>query len=210
MSDEKPTIYIIDDDPSARRGLTRIIEAAGMRVRAYESALDFLKEVHDDKLGCILLDVKMPDLDGLGLQHKLMRDNRNWPIIFISGESEIPDVATAMKRGAIDFLTKPVDRDQLLKVIDESLRKDQENRNIRFEQEEAQKKLDTLTRRENEILKYVVTGMLNKQIAFELGITEDTVKVHRGRVMKKMGADSLAELVRLADSIDIKPAAIDE
>ena len=209
MSDERPTIYIIDDDPSARRGLSRIIEAAGMRVKAYESAMDFLGETYDDKPGCIVLDVKMPELDGLGLQAELMERDNWWPIIFVSGESEVPDVATAMKRGAMDFLNKPVDRDDLLEAIRESLEKDKENRKIRFEKAEVQKRLDTLTPRENEILKLVVTGMLNKQIGFELGITEDTVKVHRGRVMKKMRAGSLAELVRLADSINIKTAPID-
>jgi FixJ family two-component response regulator len=210
MSDVRPTIYVIDDDPSARRGLSRIIEAAGMRVKAYESALDFLDETHDDNPGCIVLDVKMPDLDGLSLQAELMGDESWWPIIFVSGESEVPDVAMAMKRGAKDFLAKPVDRDHLLSAIKESLEEDRNNRIIRLEQAEVQNRHDKLTQRESEILKFVITGMLNKQIGCELGITEDTVKVHRGRVMKKMGAGSLAELVRLADLINIKPAQFDD
>jgi len=205
MIDERPTIFVIDDDPSARRGLSRLIMAAGMQVQAFESARDFLDQAVDEIHGCIVLDVKMPGLSGLELQKELLNKNIALPIVFVSGHSEIPDTALAMRRGAIDFLTKPVDRDHLLKAIAESLKKDVENRDALTERVKIQKRVDSLTPREYTILEFVISGMLNKQIAYELDITEDTVKVHRGRVMKKMGAASLADLVRLAESVNVKP-----
>lgn len=204
MIDERPTIFVIDDDLSARRGLSRLIMAGGMRVEAFESARDFLDQADDEIHGCIVLDVKMPGLSGLDLQVELIKKNIALPIIFVSGHSEIPDAAVAMKRGAIDFLTKPVESEHLFKAIAESLERDLENRNALAEKTKIQKRLTTLTPREYTVLEFVITGMLNKQIAFELDITEDTVKVHRGRVMKKMGAASLADLVRLADLVDVK------
>lgn len=204
MIDERPTIFVIDDDLSARRGLSRLIMAGGMRVEAFESARDFLDQADDEIHGCIVLDVKMPGLSGLDLQVELIKKNIALPIIFVSGHSDIPDAAVAMKRGAIDFLTKPVESEHLFKAIAESLERDLENRNALAEKTKIQKRLTTLTPREYTVLEFVITGMLNKQIAFELDITEDTVKVHRGRVMKKMGAASLADLVRLADLVDVK------
>jgi FixJ family two-component response regulator len=210
MIDEKPTIFIIDDDPSARRGLSHLVQAAEMRVQAFESGRDFLNQVRDDIHGCILLDVKMPGLSGLDLQDELMKRNSVLPIVFVSGHSDIPDAALAMKRGAVDFLTKPVDGDQLFKAITESLKKNRENRKVRTRKAEVQKRLDTLSPREYTILEFVISGMLNKQIAYELGITEDTVKVHRGRVIKKMRADSLAELIRLAEVVGVKPAEVND
>ena len=208
MIDEKPTIFVVDDDPSARRGLSRLIQAAGMRVQSYGSAQDFLDQADDNSHGCIVLDVKMPGLSGLDLQAALQQKNIALPIIFISGHSDIPDAAVAMKRGAIDFLTKPVDRDHLFKAIAESLEKDQENRKMLAEQARIREKLAAITPREYTILEFVITGMLNKQIAYALNISEDTVKVHRGRVMKKMGAGSLAELVRIADLVNVRPADV--
>jgi len=169
-----------------------------------------LNQVRDDIHGCILLDVKMPGLSGLDLQDELMKRNSVLPIVFVSGHSDIPDAALAMKRGAVDFLTKPVDGDQLFKAITESLKKDRENRKARTRKADVQKRLDTLSPREYTILEFVVSGMLNKQIAYELGITEVTVKVHRGRVMKKMRADSLAELIRLAEVVGVKPAEVND
>ena len=210
MIDESPTIFVIDDDPSARRGLSRLIMAGGMRVEPFESARDFLDQADNEIHGCIVLDVKMPGLSGLDLQAELIKKNIALPIIFISGHSEIQDAAVAMKKGAIDFLTKPIDGEHLFKAITESLEKNRENREGLTKRDKIQKRLDSLTPREYTVLKYVISGMLNKQIAFELDITEDTVKVHRGRVMKKMSAASLAELVRLAESVNVKPADVED
>ena len=210
MTDERPIVYVIDDDPSARRGLSRLIQAAGMSVQSYGSAQDFLDQADNESHGCIVLDVKMPELSGLDLQAVLQQKNMSLPIIFVSGHSEIPDTAVAMKRGAIDFLTKPVDRDHLFKAIAESLEKDRENRKKFSDQEELRKRIKTLSPREYTVLRFVITGMLNKQIAYALSITEDTVKVHRRRAMRKMGAGSVAELVRFCEMLAIEPAEVDD
>ena len=206
MTDEKTTVFIIDDDPSARRGLSRLVRVAGMHVETYASAQEFIERPHYDGCGCILLDVQMPGMDGLELQEQLVKAEYSLPIIFVSAHADVPDAAAAMKKGAVDFLTKPVDRDHLLKAIAESLEKDRENRKTLDNLARVRKKIAALSRREYEVMTYVIAGLLNKQIAYELGITEDTVKVHRGRLMKKMNAESVAELVRLTEIAGIKPA----
>ena len=206
MTDEKTTVFIIDDDPSARRGLSRLVRVAGMHVETYASAQEFIERPHYDGSGCILLDVQMPGMDGLELQEQLVKAEYSLPIIFVSAHADVPDAAAAMKKGAVDFLTKPVDRDHLLKAIAESLEKDRENRKTLDNLARVRKKLAALSQREYEVMTYVIAGLLNKQIAYELGITEDTVKVHRGRLMKKMNAESVAELVRLAEMAGVKPA----
>jgi len=206
MTEERTTIFIIDDDPSARRGLSRLVRAAGMSVESYGSALEFLKRKHYDGYGCILLDVKMPGLDGLELQEELAKADYSLPIIFISGHADVPEAARAMKKGAVDFLTKPVDRDHLFKAINESLARDRENRRAHSDKAEVRERLSTLSPREYEVMTFVIAGMLNKQIAYELEIAEDTVKIHRGRMMRKMKADSVAELVRNAEIAGVKPA----
>jgi FixJ family two-component response regulator len=206
MTEETPTVFIIDDDPSARKGLSRLVRAAGMSVEVYGSALEFLERKHYDGYGCILLDVKMPGLSGLELQEELAKADYSLPIIFISGHADVPETARAMKKGALDFLTKPVDRDHLLESINESLAIDRENRKAHLEKTEVRERLATLSPREYEVLTFVVAGMLNKQIAYELEIAEETVKIHRGRMMRKMKADSVAELVRLTEIARVKPA----
>ena len=208
MTDEKTTVFIIDDDPSARRGLSRLVRVAGMHVETYASAQEFIERPHYDGCGCILLDVQMPGMDGLELQEQLVKAEYSLPIIFVSAHADVPDAAAAMKKGAVDFLTKPVDRDHLLKAIAESLEKDRENRKTLDNLTRVRKKLAALSQREYEVMTYVIAGLLNKQIAYELGITEDTVKVHRGRVMKKMNAESIAELVRQTEMAGIKPAQL--
>ncbi len=210
MTDEKTTVFIIDDDPSARRGLSRLVRVAGMHVETYASAQEFIERPHYDGCGCILLDVQMPGMDGLELQEQLVKAEYSLPIIFVSAHADVPDAAAAMKKGAVDFLTKPVDRDHLLKAIAESLEKDRENRKTLDNLARVRKKLAALSQREYEVMTYVIAGLLNKQIAYELGITEDTVKVHRGRLMKKMNAESVAELVRLAEMAGVKPAEAGE
>ena len=206
MTDERPTVFIIDDDPSASKGLSRLVRAAGMHVEAYGSAREFLERQHYDGHGCILLDVKMPEMNGLELQEELAKANYSLPIIFVSGHADVPMTAQAMKKGALDFLTKPVDRDHLLKAIYDSLAKDRENREMLSVKAKVRDRFATLSPREYEVMTFVIAGMLNKQIAYELGIVEDTVKIHRGRVMKKMKVQSVAELVRLADIAVITPA----
>ncbi len=206
MTDERTRVFIIDDDPSARRGLSRLVRVAGMHVETYASAQEFIERPHYDGCGCILLDVQMPGMDGLELQEQLVKAEYSLPIIFVSAHADVPDAAAAMKKGAVDFLTKPVDRDHLLKAIVESLEKDRENRKTLDNLARVRKKLAALSQREFEVMTYVIAGLLNKQIAYELGITEDTVKVHRGRVMKKMNPEPVAELVRLAEMAGVKPA----
>ena len=202
----EPTVFIIDDDPSVRRGLTRLIQAAGMDTETYSSARDFLDSGRIEGPGCIILDVQMPEMTGPELQDELNKTQYGMPIIFLSGHGDVPTTASAMKKGAVDFLTKPVDADELVKVIQISLGRDTENRTQWAETSLLHEKLKTLTPREYEVMTYVITGLLNKQIAREMNISEETVKIHRGRVMKKLGIVSVAELVRICEKAGINPA----
>jgi len=202
----EPTVFIVDDDPSARRGLTRLVRAAGINAQSFASATDFLDSGKCKEPGCIVLDVKMPEMTGPELQEELVKKECRLPVIFLSAHGDVPTTAGAMKKGAVDFLTKPVDRDDLLDAIRRSLVTDA---NIRTEQAEnsvINEHIKTLTPREHEVMTYVITGMLNKQIADELDISEDTVKIHRGRMMQKLGIVSVAELVRLCGKSGIDPA----
>ena len=200
------TVYIIDDDPSARRGLTRLIRAAGMQAESFGSAKDFLASGKLDGPGCIVLDVRMPEMTGPELQDELGGADCSMPIIFLSAHGDVHTTAEAMKKGAVDFLTKPVDRDDLLDAIRVSLEKDTEIHTLKEEVSQINEHVRLLTPREYEVMTYVITGMLNKQIAVELGIAEDTVKIHRGRVMHKFEIVSVAELVRLCEKAGIPPA----
>jgi len=199
------TVFIIDDDSSARRGLTRLVKASGMNVESYASAKDFLDSGNYGGPGCIVLDVRMPEMTGPELQAELVNAEYNMPIIFLSAHADVEITAEAMKKGAVDFLTKPVDRDDLLGAIQVSLAKDAENRAQRNEIATIREQIKTLTPREYEVMTYVISGMLNKQIAAELNISEETVKIHRGRVMKKLEIESVAELVRLCEKAGIPP-----
>ena len=201
-----PTVYIIDDDPSARKGLTRLVKAAGFKAESFESAKDFLASGNLQGPGCVVLDVLMPEMTGPELQDELCRNEYCMPIIFLSAHGDVPTTAKAMKRGAVDFLTKPVDRDELLWAIRVSLAKDEEDRTKRDETLSINEHIKSLTPREYEIMTYVITGMLNKQIAAELFISEETVKIHRGRMMRKLEIVSVAELVHLCEQIGIAPA----
>ena len=202
----EPTVFIIDDDRSARRGLTRLVRAAGMNVESFALAGDFLNSGKSDGPGCIVLDVRMPEMTGPELQDELGKIDYSMPIIFLSAHGDVETTAETMKKGAVDFLTKPVDREDLLEAIRVSLAKDAENRAQRAELSSINERINALTPREYEVMTYVTTGMLNKQIAAELGISEETVKIHRGRVMQKLGIVSVAELVRLCEKAGITPA----
>ncbi|MEI8243175.1 MAG: response regulator [bacterium] len=193
------TVHVVDDDDSVRRGLARLLRSAGLHVELFASAEEFLEHARaaPDGGGCLILDIKMPGLDGLGLQDALGGIGCGLPIVFISGHGDVPMSVRAMKRGAVDFLTKPFDGQVLLDAVALALRKDQALRLQRAATAEARKREQTLTPRERDVMVRVIAGMLNKQIAAELGIEEGTIKVHRGRVMAKMGVRSVAELVRL-------------
>ena len=205
----EPTIFIIDDDPSVRKGLTRLVSAAGMNTVTFASAREFLDSDNLDSPGCIILDVQMPEMTGPELQEELGKTSFGLPIIFLSGHGDVPTTATAMKKGAVDFLTKPVDATILLETIKISLEKNAENRRQRKISSEINAQINLLTAREFEVMTLVITGMLNKQIAGEMNISEETVKIHRGRVMRKLEIISVAELVRLCEKIGISSAKTD-
>jgi FixJ family two-component response regulator len=192
-------VSIVDDDPSVRKGLARLVKAAGYRVEVFASAREFLTRPQEEDPCCLLLDVRMPGLTGLELQEALAVAGRRVSIVFVSGHGDVVGSVKAMKGGAIDFLTKPVDARELLGTIERAVAKAFTVQRTQADATDVQGRLKTLTAREVQVFALVVTGMLNKQIAAELGIVEKTVKVHRARVMDKMRAGSLAELVRLAD-----------
>jgi FixJ family two-component response regulator len=199
----EPTVFIIDDDSSVRRGLSRLVKAAGMATESFASAKDFLALIQIDRYGCIVLDVQMPEMTGPELQEELSKAEYTLPIIYLSAHSDVPTTAQAMKKGAVDFLTKPVDGSDLIEAVHISLEKDRVNRNQKKEIAVIREKLNSLTSREYEVMTYVITGMLNKQIAGVLKISEETVKIHRGRVMQKLAIVSVAELVRLCTKVGI-------
>jgi FixJ family two-component response regulator len=196
-------VGIVDDDPSVRKGMARLITTAGYRVQAFASAREFLAHPQQEDLCCLVLDVRMPGLTGLELQEALASAGTRMSIVFISGHGDVVGSVKAMKGGAIDFLTKPVDARELLGAIERAVAKALTVRREQAGATDMQGRLKTLTAREAQVFALVVTGMLNKQIAAELGIVEKTVNVHRARVMEKMRAGSLAELVRLADRAGI-------
>lgn len=205
----EPTVFIIDDDLSARRGITRLVRAAGFNAEPFASAADFLAAGKWDAAGCIVLDVQMPDMTGPELQEKLFNDTQlHLPIIFLSAHGDVRTTAKVMKMGAVDFLTKPVGSKELLEAIRKSLSIEKKSRINREEVTIIEDKVKMLTPREYDIMTYVITGMLNKQIATELNISIETVKIHRGRVMQKLNIVSVAELVRLCERINIAPKDI--
>ena len=211
MNNSNQTIYIVDDDPSIRKSLGRLLKSTGYEVELFGSAREFLQaDTICEGPSCLVLDVKMPELSGFELQEELNRKGYSLPIVFITGHGDIPMGVKAMKNGAVDFLAKPFDEKDLLNAVQEALSRDSKNRKTMDERSTILKKIDSLTPREFEILTYVITGMLNKQIAYHLKISEKTVKVHRGRVMEKMDVDSVAQLVRLADKVGVQPADISE
>ncbi len=207
MTEALPRVFIVDDDPSIRRSLERLIRLASYEVETYASATDFLARDLYDGPCCLVLDVRMPGLTGLDLQEELNNAHLDLPIVFITGHGDISMSVKAMKAGAVDFLPKPFEEEELLDAVHRSIEKHIRSREERAERASIERRVASLTHREYQVFTLVVTGLLNKQIGAELGVKEKTVKVHRARVMQKMEVVSLAELARLAErlgSISIK------
>ena len=205
MTEDEPIVFVVDDDPSVRGALARLIKSMGLRAETFASASEFLQADRPDAPACVVLDVRMPRMSGLDLQHELASTDQSLPIIFVTGHGTIPMTVGAMKAGAVDFLTKPFDEQALLDAIQQAL-----DRSIKAREELArlraiQSRVNSLTPREREVLALVVSGRLNRQVAEKLGTSEKTIKVHRARVMRKMHARSLADLVRMAESAGIPP-----
>jgi len=208
VSGEAPVIRIVDDDEAFRTAISRVVRAAGFEVREFASAGDYLLAQSEDEHGCLLLDLRMPGPSGLDLQRALSRKENSIPIVFLTAHGDISASVRAMKAGAADFLVKPVKRDTLLSAIRTALAKDEEQRGARTELIELRSRYNSLSSRERDVLRHVVAGRLNKQIAAAIGASERTVKAHRARVMSKMHATSVADLVRAADRLGAAPLEI--
>ena len=200
-------VYVVDDDETVRRSLARLVRSAGLKVDTFASAQAFLEHKGQNRPSCLVLDVRLPGLSGLDLQAAMGQSQRAMPIIFITGRGNVPMTVRAMKGGAQDFLEKPFDDQELLDAIQRALARSQEARAEDAERADIERRLATLTPRERQVLELVVAGLLNKQIAGELGAAEKTIKVHRGRVMKKMQADSVAGLVRMTQKARVDAGA---
>jgi len=196
-------VFLIDDDASVRKGVSRLLRSAGYHSEAFGSASDFLTREQHSGPACVIVDVQMPGINGMDLQNVLIQRRREEQLVFITGHGDIPTCAQAMKAGATDFLPKPFRDTELLQCVERALARSADQRRRGADKAEARRRLDLLTPREFEVMQLVVTGMLNKQIASELGTAEKTIKVHRGRVMKKLGIVSVAELVRLVEAAEI-------
>jgi RNA polymerase sigma factor (sigma-70 family) len=204
VSSSPDCVLLVDDEPAVRRSLSRLLRAAGFESMEFGSPEEFLRGLPPDAAGCAIFDVSMPGLDGLELQREIVSRGISLPIVFLTGRGDIPQSVQAMKEGAVDFLTKPVDGEVLLDAVRQALERSRAARESRAEIAAIRSRFETLTDREREVLDGVLAGRLNKQIAARLGISEKTVKVHRGRVMEKMATESLAELVRLANRAGIR------
>ena len=206
MKDADAIVFVVDDDSSIREAIKSLVSLVGLRVETFGTAQEFLRNERPDLPGCVVLDVELPGLSGLDLQRELTAHGIKLPIIFITGYGDIPMSVRAMKAGAMEFLTKPFRDQDLLDAIQQALERDRAARRHSKEIAELRKRFDALTAREREVMSLVVAGWLNKQIGFELKISEVTVKIHRGRVMSKMGAQSVAELVRMTDRLEMRAA----
>ena len=201
-----PTVHVVDDDEVVRKATARLLTAAGFQVRTYAAAVDFLNAIEPDASGCIILDVRLPDQSGLDLQVALAERSVLLPIIFVTGHGQIPDTVRAIQRGAVDFLTKPVDGGVLLAAVSRALERDAASRAARTQQRSLRSRYERLTPREREVFLHLISGQLNKQVAADLQITERTIKLHRANILQKLEVSSMAELARLAADLGIDPA----
>jgi len=205
MTTDRPVVFVVDDDARVREALSSLLASAGLDVAAFATATEFLNADKPDAAACLVLDLQLPDIHGLQLQEELA-ERETPPIVFITGHGDVPSSVKAMKAGAVEFLPKPFDDQELLRAIDAAITLDRAERLKRSERSALKERYERLTPREREVLTFVVAGFANKQTAAELGTSEITIGVHRGQVMRKMGARSLAELVRLADKLGVLPA----
>jgi len=202
MSEIQPVVFLVDDDPSIRKSLHRLLTVSGFQVKTFSSAQEFLQTDRTDTPGCLILDVRLPGLDGLELQKVLAEQGTAPPIVFITGHGDIPMSVRAMKAGAIDFLSKPFSEESLLNAVELAIEKSRRESALTADIASIRRRLSLLTPREMEVLKYVAAGQINKQIAVEMGVVEKTIKVHRSRVMHKLQAKSIADLVRMLEKVD--------
>jgi FixJ family two-component response regulator len=201
---QTPVVHLVEDDQSAREATARFLRAAGHVVKTYSTVAEFMSASRGP--GCVVLDVRLPGPSGFDLQDTLARSEDPLPVVFLTGHGEVPDSVRAMKSGAIDFLNKSVDGAVLLEAVARALARDDEDRRIRERRRELQKRYERLTPRERDVLAHLISGQLNKQVGYDLGISERTIKIHKYRVMAKMEADSLIDLARIATDIGIAPS----
>jgi FixJ family two-component response regulator len=204
MPDTRPLIYVVDDDASVRDAISNLLESVGLRAKVFASTEAFWKALRPDVPSCLVLDVRLPGASGLEFQELLTKNGVSIPIVFITAHGDVPMTSRAMKAGAIEFLMKPFQKEELLAAVHHGLEKDRLRRHAEAELSVLESRVAQLTQREREVMNLVVTGLINKQIGAQLGLSEVTVKIHRSRMMQKMEATSLAELVRMADRL--KPA----